>query len=215
MAEPIDGKDNGREAGTVAERVIEAAMALAAERNWEQVSLLDIAQAAGVSLADLYRRYRSKQNVLAAFSRRIDEEVLAEEDVEDLDEPARDRLFDVLMRRFDHLLPYRAGIDSILRAYRRDPVMALGGLRQLRRSMACMLEAANLSSSGLRGELRLNGLCAIYVATLRTWLTDETADMAKTMAALDGYLRRIERPVAMAEGAWGRGRERAAEEGSA
>ena len=58
--------------------------------------------------------------------------------------------------------------------------------------MAAMLEAARLSTSGCRGRLRVKGLMAIYLATLRVWLRDETNDLAKTMAALDGQLRRVE-----------------------
>ena len=60
------------------------------------------------------------------------------------------------------------------------------------RSMAAMLETARISSSGVKGLVRTKGLAAIYLATLRVWLRDESPDMAKTMASLDGYLRRVE-----------------------
>lgn len=206
MADSVGGWDGGDTNDDATARITEAALVLAKERDWGQISLLDIARASGMPLAEVYRRFQTKDRILAAFSRRVDEAVLEEEDTDgsadDMGEPARDRLFDVLMRRLDNLHPHREAIGRILRFYQRDPIAALGGLGQLRRSMACMLEAAGLSSSGLRGELRLSGLCVLYVATLRTWLDDETQDMAKTMAALDGYLRRVERPVAMAEGAW-------------
>jgi len=183
------------------ESVIDTAMQLTAKRGWERVSLRDVARAANLPLAALYSRFPGKTRLLAALSERVDSAVLAEHDPADTaDEPARDRLFDVLMLRFDHLQPYRTAIGSILRCYQRDPVLALGGLRRLRRSMTWMLEAADLTTSGVRGEMRVTGLCAIYVATLRVWVDDDSTDMAKTMAALDGYLRRIERPVAMLEG---------------
>lgn len=204
MAETESGGSTPRKTFDI-DRVTAAALRLAAERDWEQVSLFDIAKAAEVSLADLYTHAHTKPQILAAFSRRVDEAVLEEREAEgELDDPARDRLFDALMQRFDHLQPHREGLKSVLRAYRRDPVLAVGGLCSLRRSMACMLEAANLSSSGLRGRVRRDGLTAIYLATLRVWLEDDSTDMAKTMAALDGYLRRIERPVSMIEGLSGR-----------
>lgn len=181
------------------DRVIDAAMDLAGRKGWEGLSLLDIARAAEVSLATLYSVFPGKQAILAAFSQRLDTTVLGEVQPEDAGESARDRLFDVLMLRFDHLQAYRPAVASILRVYQRDPVLALGGLRQFRTSMRRMLEAADLDSSGLRGELRLAGLCAIYTAALRTWLDDDSPDMAKTMAALDGYLRRAERPATVLE----------------
>ena len=40
--------------------------------------------------------------------------------------------------------------------------------------------------------LRTKGLALIWFATLRVWATDESPDHARTMATLDGYLRRVE-----------------------
>jgi len=59
----------------------------------------------------------------------------------------------------------------------------------LRRSMAAMLEAASLSSEGVNGALRQNGLLAIHYAVSRVFDRDETGDLSKTMAALDGRLK--------------------------
>lgn len=173
-------------------RIIDAAMRLAAERGWRDLSLNDIAQAAKLPLSKVYEIYPSKRSILAGFSRMIDGRVLAEEEAAAELEPARDRLFDVLMRRFDALQPYREGIGAVLYDLPRQPLALCGGVRQLKRSMGWMLEAAGLSSTGPRGAVRVRGLAAVYLATLRVWLRDDSADMAKTMAALDGYLRRIE-----------------------
>src|SRR5262249_42637473 len=56
-----------------------------------------------------------------------------------------------------------------------------------------MLEAAGISTAGIRGALRVKGLIALYGMTLRTWLSDDTPDHARTMAALDRGLQRAER----------------------
>jgi hypothetical protein len=144
-----------------------------------------------LSLADLYAAYPSKTAILEALSRDIDRRVLADAEI-DAAETARDRLFDVLMKRFDALAAYRDGLAAIARDARRDPLMVLCGAGQLLRSMAAMLEAAGISSAGLAGAIRAKGLAAIYLATLRDWFRDDTADKAKTMAALDGRLRRVE-----------------------
>lgn len=171
--------------------VIEEALRLAAERGWNDLALADIAAAAKLSLGDLYAIFPSKAAILAAFSRNIDRQVLAGTDAGESETP-RDRLFDVLMRRFDALTPYRDGLAALARDARRDPTLALSGAGQLLGSMAAMLEAARISSSGIGGQIRTKGLAAIYLATLRDWLRDDTADKAKTMAALDGRLRRAE-----------------------
>lgn len=181
-------------------RAGEAAMALAEQRGWNDVSLRDVARAAGLPLAELYRHCPSKPDLLAGFSQSIDAEVAESIDPEDLEEPAKDRLFEALMERFDHLRPYRKAIRSILDCYRRDPAQALGGLAQLRRSMRRMLELADLTDSGLRGELRLDGLCGVYLYALRAFMEDDSEDLSRTMAALDRALQRIERPAQVLEG---------------
>jgi AcrR family transcriptional regulator len=176
--------------------LIETALNLAAERGWHDLSLGEIAEAAQLPLGKAYMVFSSKQAILGAFSRGIDAQVLGDETMEhdwDEDESStRDRLFDVMMRRFDALQPYKTGLGNILYDQARDPLAALCGLQQLLRSMAAMLEAARISSSGVKGLVRTKGLVAIYLATLRVWLRDDSTDMAKTMASLDGYLRRVE-----------------------
>lgn len=173
------------------QHIIDVALRLAAERSWSGLALSDIAAAANVSLADLYAAFPSKAAILAAFSRNIDREVMAGAGVDDSETP-RDRLFDVLMKRFDALAPYREGVAAIARDARRDPFLLISGAEPLMCAMAAMLEAAGIPSSGMIGAVRTKGLATIYLATLRDWLRDDTADKAKTMAALDGRLRRAE-----------------------
>jgi AcrR family transcriptional regulator len=176
-------------------QVIEAAFRLAAERGWAGLALADIAGAARLSLADLYASYPSKTAILAALGREVDRQVLAGLEG-DSEESTRDRLFDLIMKRFDALAPYRDGLSAVARDVGRDPLAALCGMGQLARSMALTLEAAGVSSSGLAGALRTKGLGAIYLATMRDWFRDDSTDRARTMAALDARLRRAE--------SWGR-----------
>ena len=177
----------------IPDHIIDTALELAAKTGWRDLSLAEIAAEADVPLSKVYPLYASKQDVLDAFSRRVDAAVLAEElDEEELAQPARDRVFDVLMRRFDLLQAHREALANIVYDQMRDPAAGLCSLLQLRRSMGWMLEAAGLSAGGLKGALRLKGLMAIYLATLRVWLKDDTEDLSKTMATLDGYLRRLE-----------------------
>ncbi|MBK1671208.1 hypothetical protein CKO28_24710 [Rhodovibrio sodomensis] len=192
-------------AGAAARRIdlaelAEHALAIADDRGWNGVALREVAKRAGLSLAALYRHCPSKWALIRAYARRIDDQVADSIEPEDLEEPARDRLFEVLMNRFDALGDHKPAIRSILDCTLRDPGQAFGGYTQLRRSMTRMLEAADISTSGVRGELRINGLGGVYLLALRTWLDDDSADLSKTMAALDGYLRRVERPAEVLEG---------------
>jgi len=179
-----------------ASHVIDVALSLAAEKGWRNLVLADIAEAAGLSLAALYALYPSKAAILGAYSRSIDNAVLAETDVLEGDgakESAKDRLFDLLMRRFDKLDAHKAGLLRIAEDTGRDPLSLVCSLARLDRPMAAMLEAAGISAGGLGGLVRVKGLSAVYLAGLRAWFRDESADKAKTMAALDRALSRAER----------------------
>lgn len=176
---------------TSLERLVDAALGLAAARPWAQISLNEIAKAAGLSLAELHEAAPTKSHVVRAFLKRIDAAVLAGPAPE-FSEPVRDRLFDVLMRRFDALKPHKDAVASIVEGFSRDPVAALCGWPGLLRSMSWMLEAAGLDASGLRGALRAKGLALVWLAALRTFLTDSSEDLSATMAALDKALKRAE-----------------------
>ncbi|MDE0387538.1 MAG: TetR family transcriptional regulator [Rhodospirillales bacterium] len=173
--------------------IIESALTLAASRGWSRVGLGDIAEAAGVSLAELRAEFSSKAAIVAAYFANIDREVLAARDPEMAGRPATERLFDVLMKRFDLLNAHREGAVAIVRSTPPDLEAMLCASLALRRSMRWMLEAADLSSAGLRGQLRVKALCALYLSMLRVWLHDDSEDMARTMAVLDRRLKRLDR----------------------
>ena len=178
----------------VRDKALDAFLGLIAEKGYAGVALRDVAQAAGLGFADLYRVYPDKTALAAAFMARIDAEVMAGTPSSvDPEETPRDRLFDVMMRRYDALRPYRAALRALRRAGTRDPVLAIAMGPGLRRSMAAMLEAASVASDGLPGALRQNGLLAIHYAVSRVFDRDDTQDLSKTMAALDDRLKTAER----------------------
>ena len=176
------------------DKALDAFLRLIAEKGFANVALREVAEAAGLGVAELYRLYPDKVALAAAFMARIDAEVLAGVPRQsDPEETARDRLFDTLMRRYDALRPHRAALAAIRRAATRDPLLAIALGPALRRSMSAMLEAAALSSEGVNGALRQNGLLAIHYAVSRVYDKDETTDLSKTMAALDSRLKMAER----------------------
>jgi AcrR family transcriptional regulator len=185
------------------DRLIKAAMALAAERRWRDISLAEIADGAGVNLAQLHAVFSSKGAILRAFSDKIDATVLDGTDDDAREEPVNDRLLDVLVRRLEALQDYKRAIGSILRDTMTDPAAALCGGPGLLRSMAWSLEAAGVRSSGIAGKIRTKGLAAIYISTLYVWLRDDSDDLGPTLAHLDRALRRAER-LAMTIGLAGR-----------
>jgi AcrR family transcriptional regulator len=175
--------------GDPKQRLIMAALTLAESQGWRRIGMAEIAEAAGLSLAEAYAIARSKHAILGTLRRQIDEAMLAG-GVVGGDSP-RDRLFDVLMRRFEALRPYRAGLRAILRDSVGNPTL-LGMLPGLLRSMGWTLTAAGLPAVGCRGRLARRVVGAIYLSLLPAFLRDESRDLGSTMAALDKRLRQVE-----------------------
>jgi AcrR family transcriptional regulator len=195
---PSSGRQPAPPAGD-REKIIAAFLTLLTDKPIERIGFGEIAEASGVSLAQLRGEFPSTLAILAAHMKSIDRAVLSEDfgDVEE--EPARERLFDVLMRRIEILAPHREAARSLMRSARRNPPLALALNSLAVRSQQWMLTAAGIGASGPRGMIRAQGLAALFGGVLRTWIHDDDPGLARTMAALDRALARGQRFVGLIE----------------
>jgi len=175
------------------DKIIAAFLELLSGQRIEQVGFAEIAETSGVSLSQLRGEFSSTLAILAAHLKSVDRAVLAGDTADMADEPARERLFDVLMRRLEVLAPHREAVRSLLRSARRDPPLALALNALAVRSQQWMLAAAGIKASGPRGMIRAQGLALLFASVLRTWVDDEDPGLARTMAALDRALGRGQR----------------------
>jgi ubiquinone biosynthesis protein COQ9 len=173
-------------------KIIDAALRLAASDGWSGLSLNHIAAEAGVSLADFRHQFRSKAEILVAFTRAVDDAVLAKSGPAEPGAGARDRLFDVLMTRFEVMAPYRDGLRRIRHDLRFRPAESAAQLGALACSQYWMLAAAGIETDSAKSALGVPGLLGVYARVLDVWLDDSDPGLAKTMAALDVRLRRGE-----------------------
>lgn len=175
------------------DRIIDAMLALVMAGGWRSVSLAAVAEEAGTSVLQVHRLFPSRTAILCGFFRCIDEAALAAPlDAEDGEKP-RDRVFDLLMRRFDALQPYREFLAMLRRDLPGDPLSALSLGAALLCSMRLTLEAAGIVNRGIGGIIAVKLTAAAYAAAVHTWSRDESPDLALTMATLDRRLRGIER----------------------
>lgn len=171
-----------------------ATMAVAKRRGWHRLTLAEVAEEAGTSLAQLAGRVRDKPGLLTHFHREMDRQALAAAapDLDPAEDSARDRLFALLMARFDAMAPHKAGLRQVLADLPGDPIALLPAWPYLLASMAHFLDAAAIPASGATGLLKAKGLAGVYSASAWTWLRDDSAEQNPTMAALDKNLRRAE-----------------------
>jgi AcrR family transcriptional regulator len=93
--------------GSEREKIIAAFLALLAEKPIEQIGFAEIAKETGVSLGQLRGEFASTHAIFAAHIKSTDRAVLAADLSDMAEEPPRERLFDVLMRRLEVLAPHR------------------------------------------------------------------------------------------------------------
>jgi len=174
-------------------KAVRAAFDLAEKRGWRDVTLLDIAQAAGISLSDLRREFTSKNDIIRAFQREVDTEVLAKAKAAAETQSPRDRLFDIIMTRFELMAPYKQALKRIAGYFSCRPGEATTVLCSSFASQYWMLAGAGAKLDGPGGALRVAGLATIYGKVFQVWLDDPSPSLDKTMAALDKRLAKGER----------------------
>jgi ubiquinone biosynthesis protein COQ9 len=173
--------------------LVSAAFALGAAEGWRKVSAASAARSVGLDLVRARLRFPTRGTILKGFGGLADAHALTGAMQ---DGSVKDRLFDLLLRRFDFLQSHRAGVVALLRYAPLEPVLGAWLARETLKSMGWLLEAAGVSSHGIRGELRKRGLAAVWVWGIRAWLRDESEDLSATMAAVDVALSRADQVAA-------------------
>jgi hypothetical protein len=163
----------------IIEKGLKAALELAATRAWSDIPLADID---GVA---------SREDLVEALDAHFDKAMSAE-GVPD-ETSARERLFDVIMLRFEAMEAYRAGLTEIMkfRETSLTHVVRLPGHRHA--SAAWALASAGLDhDDGAPASFKRIAIAFVIAQTERAWRKETSGDFALTMAALDKGLRRAE-----------------------
>ncbi len=181
------------------EAAVEALMRLAAEQPWSDIEIADVAREAGLSLSQMRDLFPSKGAILDGFTRMIDKQVIEGTSADLAGEPARERVFDVLMRRLDAMAPYRRALKRVGWALRTEPMSLAALNRSALNSMRYMLAAAGVPTEGSLGFVKLQGAVLTLANVMETWFDDEDSAQAKTMAKLDRELTRAERVLERAD----------------
>ncbi|ODR99581.1 hypothetical protein AUC69_08035 [Methyloceanibacter superfactus] len=177
-------------------KAVRAALELAQQRDWGEIGLIDIAKQAGLDLADLRAEFSCKSDILRAFQAEVDADVLAKAKQAGADQSVRDRLFDLMMMRFEVMAPYKPALKRIACYLRCRPgeasLLACSSLA----SQYWMLAGAGAKLDGARAAVRVAGLATVYGKVFQVWLEDSSPSLDRTMAALDRALSNGERMLA-------------------
>jgi AcrR family transcriptional regulator len=159
--------------------------------GWANLNLSTVAREAKIPLDVMYAYFPTKMHALEYLMQEIDQACLASIASESSDENPRDRLFSILMARFDAMEPYKGLLSSLQADVWKEPWNFLCLMPPLMTSLTWMLNAVRFDTTGLAGSVRVKIFLVIYFTLLPTWLSDESADLSATMAALDRALERL------------------------
>jgi AcrR family transcriptional regulator len=177
---------------TLEERAVEAALAIAAERGWDQVRLDAIATATGLPLVEIGRRFRDVDAVANAWFVQARLAMLAVPREAFADRPAGERIALAFNRWLDALAPHRRIAAEIIRhkLYPSHPHHWVPLLFDLSRLVHDLLDVAQVEGSGRLRQAQEIGLTGITLHTLADWLQDESPGQGRSRDRLRQRLAR-------------------------
>lgn len=172
--------------------LIALAFQLVAERGWRHLSLTELARRADVPLARVHAELPDRSALVRRLGHRLDAQMLALPAQELDGMTPRERVFELVMRRFDAMAAYKDGLRVMARQARSDPALLAMSLCNIRRLGRSLFDVAETADPWPIAALARRALAAIYVRTFAVWLDDDTPDMARTLAELDLRLQQAE-----------------------
>jgi AcrR family transcriptional regulator len=184
----------------LAARIVDTAIAMAEEEGWDNVRLRRVAEALGITLADLGSHFRDQDAIADAWFARARAAMLAPLEPEFAALPARQRLKILIWRWFDALAPHREVTVQMLQTkmWPFHPHHYVPMVFNLSRTIQWLRDAAGLDAGGRRRQIEEIGLTGLFLATLAVWARDDTPGQERTRRFLDRRLARADMLMAVA-----------------
>jgi AcrR family transcriptional regulator len=166
----------------LAQRLLDTALQLGEQHGWEALHLYQIAEAAGVSLADVHRCYQQKDDLVDAWFDRADHAMLQHAAVLAVELNPRQRLEQLLLHWLAGLAPHRQLTRQML-AYKLElghVHLQIDGLLRISRTVQWWREAAARDHIDLARILDEVSLSSIFVSCFLLFLNDDSAEQQRT-----------------------------------
>ncbi len=178
------------------DQIVDSAILLAEGSSWEAVRLYQVAEVLGITLPDIQRHFREKEDLVEAWFDRADGVMLRAAETAAFDTwPSRQRLQHLIMAWLDALAPHRAVTRQMILG-KLEPGhlhIQIPSLFRISRTVQWIREAAHRDAVAVRRTLEETTLTSIYVATFIYWMSDDSSGSQKTRRFLDRSLGAAER----------------------
>ncbi len=181
-----------------ADRIVDSALDLAEEVGWHDVRLRLVAERLGIPGAEVRKHFRDLDAVADAWIARADAAMLGRPAAGFAELPAKERLFQVITRWLDALAGHREVTGQIFSA-KLYPVHVhhnVALVMWVSRTVQWIRDAAMLDAGGRRKQIEEIGLTALFVATLRRWVRDDSPGQVRTREVLARRLDAADRAMA-------------------
>ncbi|MGH8677173.1 MAG: hypothetical protein ACREUQ_02325 [Burkholderiales bacterium] len=179
----------------VLDKIVDVAVELADRTSWEAVRLHDVAAELEITLDEVRRHFREKEDVADAWFDRADSAMVKQaEGVGFLELTPRRRLHRLIMTWLGALAPHRKATSQMIYG-KLEPGhihIQIPGLMRVSRTVQWIREAAHCDATYLRRALEEAGLTTIYLTTFFYWMRDDSPDSASTSRFLDNCLAAAE-----------------------
>lgn len=181
---------------TPEDKLIHTAFTLIERDGWAGLSMLGLAKAAKMKVAELYRLAPDKSALLSLILAALDRDIVERLTEQDPRAPVKDRVFDAVLNAFEAMGPRKPVMRVLFHDVRQDPGAWRAAWRGLKQTSSWVADSAGVDTKGVLGAIWLRGLSLLLADTTAVWLEDGD-DLGRTMAHLDGRLRRLEKAVSI------------------
>lgn len=179
------------EAKEIRSKIIETALEILIQTPWDMLTMEALAEKMTITPVQLYHIFSTRCELLKGIVQFIDDKMMALYQEGQGDLPLQEKLFDIIMCRFEVMETYKKSLKNIVFAIWRDPLSFPGGILSGLHSMTLILEVVDVPVQGIKGKFNLNILSFFYLYALKFWFEDDTQDMAKTLTHVDKGLKNI------------------------
>jgi hypothetical protein len=157
--------------------------------GWDKFSLLDLLKKEKITEKEVNSFFKNKSDVIDKFSIMIDSVVESKINIDDFRiSSKKDNLFELIMIRLEEMKIYKKSLKKIIESAKKKPILLSRISNNVMNTMDFYLELTSCYNDTPIDFLKKNTLFFIYSFAFRTWLKDETDDLASTMAELDRLL---------------------------
>jgi len=168
-------------------KIAEATLSILSKKSWDSISTEDVLKKTKLKKNNAIKKISNKKDLLSNINRFIDNKI--KNNLKTLEQSSqKDMIFEILMMRFEILEKYRKSIINIFISFKKKPHELIFLLPSFIESMILMANLSNITTNGVKGNIKVKSLLIIYFSSFLIWIEDTNSELEKTMTSLDSYL---------------------------